>query len=114
MKIVITNPAGATLRSGPSKSGGTIRKINNGEVLPVEFLLPADQTTGDQWVKLEGLFPVGSANVSGYCAVKVNNQIFGVVVEVEPPDGQDDPKRLVRTEIAVIQSFIEERYRKYL
>ena len=106
--IFIINPGGATLRSGPSKSGGTVRRIAQGESFPVETVLPADPVSGEQWVKLAGKFSASNALVNGYCVLKVGNTVFGVLVgEAEKPTAQD--KSLARAELNAIKLAIEER-----
>lgn len=105
-QFVITNQLGATLRTGPSTSGGEIRKAAlGGDPLPIarlifsqrqafdETYIPAfleawkkNTVRGDVWLQLSEMQTYKNVPTTGYVAFRVGGTNYGVLVgAVEPP-----------------------------
>jgi hypothetical protein len=103
-QICIINPRGATLRTGPSTSGGEIEKVAHGDVLDVERLIftkpqafdtnfiPAfvdaqrrGLVVGDVWCQIKGLQMYENDQVTGYVALRVVSVTYGVLVGMVEP-----------------------------
>jgi hypothetical protein len=103
-QICIINPRGATLRTGPSTSGGEIDKVIHGAVLDMERLIFAKPQSfdvnfipafmdaqrrglviGDIWCQIKGFQMYKNNQVTGYVALRVLSTIYGVLVGATDP-----------------------------
>jgi hypothetical protein len=103
-QLVVINPKGATVRTGPSTSGGEIRPAVHGEPLPIFRLIFAQRQAfdenyipafiealkrgtvrGDVWAQISEMQTYHNEPVTGYVALRVNGTIYGALVgSVEP------------------------------
>lgn len=91
-KLVVTRETYATIRTGPSKAGGEIRRAPLGTELEYAFQLPA-LPNGDKWAVLTSIDPksghpwlFGGLETSAFIAVYVGGTEYAKLYPA-PTDG---------------------------
>ncbi len=79
MNYIIVNPRGLNVRSGPTLSSTRLRRLNVGDLVPIETTII---NNGDQWGKLAGDDPQARPE---YIAIRLRGIVYAAPAQDNAP-----------------------------